>query len=130
MRTNPDVFKFEVCHHENVKWAEALIFYTEEADYFKKLLEEVSSKNTDVFLLEEMTQLKQTTQELKDQLYHVALGIINQEKVFAEYAKGEKFLFDEQMELIHQRQQVAFDQTERNFLRNKKAVYNFLKKVL
>ncbi len=130
MKTNPDVFKFEVCHHENIKWGESLMFYAEEADYFKKLLEEVSDKNTDASLLEEVAQLKQTTQELKDQLYHLALGIINQEKVFAEYAKGEKFLFDEQMELIHQRQQVAFDQTERNFLRNKKAVYNFLKKVL
>jgi hypothetical protein len=127
---NPDIFKFEVCHHENIKWGESIVFYAEECNYFKKLLEEVADKNTDVLTQKEVAPLKQTMQELNDQLYHLALGIINQEKIFAEYAKGERFLFDEQIELIHQRQQVAFDQTERNFLRNKKMLYNFLKKVL
>ncbi|MDH4461345.1 MAG: hypothetical protein QE277_07985 [Flectobacillus sp.] len=130
MNINPDVFKFEVCHHENIKWSESMVFYAEELTYFQKLLKEVFEKNSNPAIKEQVVHFQQKAQTLSDQLYHLALGIINQEKVFAEYAQGDKFLFSEQIELIHQRQQVAFDQSEREFLRIKKELYDFLKKAL
>lgn len=122
--------KFEVCHHENQKWIESLAFYASEISYFQTLLDEVKSKNTDKELLKDIKKFSEEFISSNEIIDNLLVGIKIQENIFAEYAQAKTFLFDEQMELIHERQRSAFEVLEKDFTLHKHQLYHFLSKVL
>ncbi len=122
--------KFDVCHHENTKWLEAIAFYADELRYFQKMIEEVESKNTNEQLLHQTKTFSHEFIAATEVLENLQIGIKIQEKMFTEYAQSKSFLFDEQMELIHERQRSAFEILEKDFTLHKHQFYHFLSKVL
>lgn len=122
--------KFDVCHHENSKWIESLAFYADELKYFQKLIEEVKSKNTDENLLKEVNTFSQKFNNAVEVIDNLLIGIQTQEERFADYAQEQSFLFDEQMELVHERQRSAFEMLEKDFTLHKHQFYRLLGKVL
>ncbi|MEA5256405.1 hypothetical protein VB264_01335 [Arcicella aquatica] len=122
--------KFEVCHHENNKWIESLAFFADEVKYFQTLLEEVKSKNTEEELVKEVGMLYERFRHISEVSENLLIGIKTQERAFVDYAQNRRFLFDEQMELIHERQRSAFEMLEKDFNFSKHQLYQFLSKVL
>ena len=122
--------KFDVCHHENGKWMESLRFYAGEVKYFKKLLEEVKEKNTNEDLHKKIVDFENQFTYTGEVIDNLTIGIQIQEQLFADYAQDKRFLFDEQMELIHERQRSAFEILEKDFTLHKSHLYHFLGEVL
>eukprot|EP00388_Colpodella_angusta_P039695 GDKK01048102.1.p1 GENE.GDKK01048102.1~~GDKK01048102.1.p1 ORF type:complete len:124 (-),score=15.83 GDKK01048102.1:114-485(-) len=122
--------KFDVCHHENMQWIDSLTFYADELKYFQKLIEEVKNKNTDEELLLEVNTFNQEFSNAKEVIENLLIGIKTQEERFADYAQAQSFLFDEQMELIHERQRSAFETLEKDFILHKHQFYRLLGKIL
>ena len=66
----------------------------------------------------------------KEVIENLLIGIKTQEERFADYAQAQSFLFDEQMELIHERQRSAFETLEKDFILHKHQFYRLLGKIL
>ncbi|WP_144080153.1 hypothetical protein [Flectobacillus major] len=125
-----ETMKFELCHHENTKWAESLTFYADEIKFFVKTLREVLDRNTNSEVTLQanhyLTLFTKAEQEIED----LAIGILHQEAEFAEYAQGKAFLFDQKVAMIHERRRSAFETLEKDFTIHKHELYKFLTKVL
>jgi len=125
-----ETMKFELCHFENIKWAESLTFYADEIKFFVKILKEVLHSNTHAELTKKAEDFLAKFKHSESEIENLAIAILEQEKSFAEYAQGKQFLFDQQVQMIHERRRSAFQTLEKDFMLHKHQLYQFLSNVL
>jgi hypothetical protein len=125
-----ETLKFELCHFENTKWAESLTFYADEIKFFVRLLKDVLQRNTDEEITAKAQYFLTLFKHNESEIENLAIAILEQEKSFAEYAQGKQFLFDQQVQIIHERRRSAFQTLEKDFVLHKHQLYQFLSNVL
>ncbi len=125
-----ETLKFELCHFENTKWAESLTFYADEIKFFVRLLNDVLQHNTADNITTKAQDFLALFKHSESEIESLAIAILEQEKSFAEYAQGKQFLFDQQIQMIHERRRSAFQTLEKDFILHKHQLYQFLSNVL
>ncbi len=130
METIDTTFKYEIYYRENKKWLESIAFYQHELDYFKGLLKDLMSKNTESVF---QNQAKIVRNHLQD--WAVKFDIILQEITreqwgYEDDAEGKDFLLGEEIYNRHIDIRIKYHDAEKGFVEIKHNFYDFVSKYI